>query len=319
MLEDIAQRLNLSLDEAHALDYIAIVGPTGVGKSQCALMLAKMYPDLFEIVSVDSVQIYRGCDIGSAKLSVSDRCGIAHHLIDVCDVNERYTVARFCYDAISAVKRIRSRGKIALLVGGTFLYLEAFMHGLSPFATVSTDAQQKTHELLALGLDHAWKFLTAVDVESALRINQNDRSRLERALNVYFSTNKPMSYWRSQPRRKQHDYLGHVVAILPEDRAVLKVTLADRFDQMLKHGLVDEVRSIQRQYPDLSSDLPSMRAIGYRQVLAYLCGECDLALMRKDAIVATRRYLKRQLTWLRGMSGIAQTFHGHHAWSKHWS
>ena len=318
MHQYLADRLSISLSEAEQLDYIAIAGPTGVGKSSCALALALRFPSDVEIVSVDSVQIYRGLDIGSAKLPYADRHGITHHLIDVCDATERYTAARFCHDATQAIAQIRRRGKIALLTGGTFLYLQAFMQGLSPFEAVTDSAVLTTQRLLDTGMDAAWQQLHQIDPSSASRIASNDRCRIERALHVYYSTGRTMSYWRALPRQRQHHYQGKLLVLWPEDRAQLRCALADRFDTMLQTGLVDEVRALKASIPNLSDNLPSMRSIGYRQVYQYLQGVLDYDTMRRAAIVATRRYLKRQLTWLRRMPDITQSYLGVKGWQAHW-
>ena len=307
-------RFSLTAAEKSQIDYIAIAGPTGVGKSRCALDLARRYPSRFEIVSVDSVQVFHGCDIGSAKPSLLEQTEVKHHLIDICDVTQRYTAAAFVKDACTAIESIRSRGKIALITGGTFLYLQAFVEGLSPVPAVSDMALCDYQTMFSHDIEKAYAFLQSVDPLSASRIAANDTSRIERAVQVYLSTKKPMSFWRAQPRTIAHAYRGLRTVILPTCRKTLKAKLAVRFDRMLDAGLVDEVTKLRQFWPTLTTEMPSMRAIGYRQVMAYLDGACDAALMRHDAIVATHRYLKRQLTWLRTMQGITQTYQGEDAW-----
>ena len=306
----------VGLSTLDGLDYIAIVGPTGVGKSACALMLARAYPNEFEIVSCDSVQVYRGLDIGSAKVSESVRSEIKHHLIDICDVNERYSAQRFALDAKDAIACIRKKGKRAIVVGGTFLYLQAFLNGLSPVDQISSEATVHVSSLIATGLNKAWSILQEVDPVTSQRIDKNDRCRIERALLVYFSTQKTISEWRTQPRQKCHDFSGVTLAILPDCRERLKTELALRFDVMLSSGLLTELSSVLKKYPEISPDLPSMRSIGYRQALLHLRGELSHDQMRQDAITATRRYLKRQLTWLRSMPDIDASFLGSEEWIK---
>ena len=307
-----------SIDQIQDLDYIAIIGPTGVGKSGYAIQLAQQYPNRFEIVSVDSVQVYRGLDIGSAKVDLATRKDIKHHLIDICDADARYTAAQFATDAIQAVGDIRQRGKTALLVGGTFLYLQAFTEGLSPVDPVTDQARAKVAEIHTRGVAMAWHTLNQVDPMTAKRLAPQDWCRIERALLVYFSTNQPISMWQAKPRRRGHNYQGITLAVWPKDRAVLKENLAMRFDHMLDHGLIDEVKQCWDKYPKLTVDHPSMRAIGYRQVSAYVQGKCDYTKMRHDGIVATRRYCKRQLTWLRSMQNIHTSFIDPKQWDKFW-
>ena len=316
MQQNIQQRLGLQ--QTQEVDYIAIAGPTGVGKSGYAIQLAQQYPDCFEIVSVDSVQVYRGLDIGSAKVDLATRENIKHHLIDICNIDERYTAAQFATDAIHAVQEIRQRGKIALLVGGTFLYLQAFIEGLSPVEPVTDDARRQVAEILTQGVPAGWAVLNQVDPITAKRLAPQDRCRIERALLVYFSTKLPISTWQAQPRQRGHDFQGVTLAVWPEDREALKACLAKRFDQMLEQGLVNEVKQCWEAYPNLTMQHPSMRAIGYRQVSAYVHGACDYATMRHDGIVATRRYCKRQLTWLRGMQNIHTSFTKSAQWQQFW-
>ena len=306
----------VGLSTLDGLDYIAIVGPTGVGKSTCALMLARAYPNEFEIVSCDSVQVYRGLDVGSAKVSESVRSEIKHHLIYICDVDERYSAQRFAVDAKDAISCIRKKGKRAIVVGGTFLYLQAFLRGLSPVDQISVEATAHVTSLIAVGLDKAWTVLQAIDPMTSQRIDKNDRCRIERALLVYFSTQKTMSEWRSQPRQKCHDFAGITLAILPDCRERLKAELALRFDAMLSAGLLTELSSVLEKYPGISPDLPSMRSIGYRQALLHLRGGLSYDQMRQDAITATRRYLKRQLTWLRTMPDVRVSILGSEEWIK---
>jgi len=316
MLEDIKNRCQIARDQN--LDYIAIIGPTGVGKTGCALQLAMQYPHCFEIVSVDSVQIYRGLDIGSAKVDADTRKRIPHHLIDICAADERYTAAAFAQDAIATVKAIRQRGKIALLVGGTMLYLQAFVQGLSPIAPITPTAKAQVDELLHQGLTVAWSRLKQIDLQTAQRLAPQDRCRIERALLVYYATGQTMSSWQALPRQRGHDFQGVIMAMWPEDRAVLKTQLAQRFDEMLAQGFIEEVQRCWQAHPQLTMDHPSMRAIGYRQVSTYVQGDCDYASMRHDGIIATRRYAKRQLTWMRSMPGIHKHFHGLAPWHALW-
>lgn len=305
---------DIGLTSIDAVDFIALIGPTGVGKTECALRLARAYPNRFEIVSCDSVQVYRGLDIGSAKVSQAIQSEIPHHLIDICDLQDRYSAQQFAVDAKNAVAKIREQGKCAIVVGGTFLYLQAFLQGLSPIEPIRPAAEIVVKELMDLGLEKAWSFLQHIDPETASKVAPHDRCRIERALLVYFSTHQTMTYWRAQPRQKLHDYRSKVIAILPESRERLRQQLADRFDAMLSQGLIEELSSQINGYPGFSEDFASMRSIGYRQVLLFLKNKLTYEQMRLDAITATRRYFKRQLTWLRSMTDIDVSYQGAAEW-----
>ena len=305
---------SIGLSNLDNLDYISIVGPTGVGKTEAALKLARAFPGCFEVVSCDSVQVYQGLDVGSAKVSKAIRLELEHHLIDICNVCDRYDAKRFTNDAKNAISAIRKKGKCAILVGGTFLYLQAFLHGLSPISEISPHAKVQVSELMAKGLEHAWQRLKEIDPNYVRQIEKNDQCRIERALLVFYSTKKTMSHWHSQPRVKCHNFVGKTVAILPNCREQLKLELANRFDEMLARGMIDELSCVLEKNPQLDENCPSMRSIGYRQVLSYLNGQLSHGQMRLDAITATRRYLKRQLTWLRSMPNIDQTFYGIDSW-----
>ena len=279
------------------IEGLLLLGPTGSGKSALAMALAHRLP--LEIVSVDSAQVYRGLDIGSAKATATERAAVQHHLIDIRDPVERYSAADFVRDARAAIADIRARGRFPLLAGGTMLYAKALLEGLSdlPSADLSVrariDDEARTHGWPAL---HAR--LARVDPQAAQRIARNDAQRIQRALEIYELTGRPMSALlerngQAQPRLD-------VVALMPGDRVSLHRRLEQRFDLMLAQGLLDEVRALKRR-GDLSPQLPSMRSVGYRQAWAHLDGETDAAQFRAAAIAATRQLAKRQLTWLRSL------------------
>lgn len=318
MLDRISTQLGVTSQRARQLDYIALIGPTGSGKTACALALARAYPNCFEVISMDSVQVYRGCDIGSAKVSLQIRAEVKHHLLDICDVDERYTAARFAQDCAACVQDIRKRGKIALLVGGTFLYAEAFMQGLSPIGAVTAAARLQVEPIMRQGVEQAWQHLKTLDPKLASRLDLRDAFRIERGLLVYYSTQKTLSEWHEQPPVPLHTYQGTCLMIMPCSREQLKVDLTERFEQMLAAGLVEEVEKLWQSFPHLTMDYPSMRAIGYRQVSAYLKKEYDYETMRVKAVVATHRYLKRQLTWLRHRATVHQQQMSDTSWSDFW-
>ena len=278
---------------------VLLMGPTASGKSALALALAARGP--VEIVSVDSAQVYRGMDVGTAKPDAATRARVPHHLIDLIDPTEAYSAARFRADALAAVAAIRSRGALPLLVGGTMLYFKALTEGLS--ALPPADAAVRAR-LDARAAREGWPALHAelarIDPATAVRLKPADAQRIQRALEVHALTGVPLS--ALQGARETDGALGPVVrvALLPGDRAALHAAIADRFDAMLAAGLVDELRALRARFP-LTADLPSMRCVGYRQAWEYLDGAIDAATLRAKGIAATRQLAKRQITWLRSM------------------
>jgi tRNA dimethylallyltransferase len=278
----------------------ALLGPTASGKSRLALAAAQKYP--IEIVSVDSAQVYRGMDIGTAKPGPDERARVRHHLIDLVDPHERYSTGRFRDDAVRAVTQILERGNVPLLAGGTMLYYHCLVSGLDELpaadagirAAIDVEAAQRGWPAL-----HAE--LAGVDPAAAARIKPADAQRIQRALEVFRLTGQPLS--RLQLGRAQPlPFALKACALVPE-RAALHRAIERRFDAMLEAGLVDEVRRLRSTH-HLSADMPSMRAVGYRQVWEFLEGRCDAAAMRSRALAATRQLAKRQLTWLRSFSGL---------------
>ncbi len=273
------------------------MGPTASGKSDLALALARRLP--VEIVSVDSAQVYRGMDVGTAKPDAATRAALPHHLIDVIAPTEAYSAQRFVADALRAIEAIRGRGRIPLLVGGTMLYFKALVAGLSrlpgadPALRARLAARAATEGWPALHRD-----LAAVDPATAARLQPRDAQRIQRALEVFATTGTPLS--RLQGMRETPSGLGtHLaLALLPADRARLHQRIAARFDAMLAAGLVAEVEGLRERYV-LSADLPSMRSVGYRQVWETLEGHAPEATLRDRGIAATRQLAKRQITWLR--------------------
>ena len=266
-----------------------------------AMALAERVP--LEIVSMDSAQVYRGLDVGTAKPSAAERTRVPHHLIDVIDPDQSYSTGRWRTDAIGAVREILSRGKVPLIVGGTMLYYRALAGGLDALpqadpeirAAISAEAREKGWERL-----HAE--LADVDPAAARRIPARDAQRIQRALEVWRLTGKPMSSLQGRSSAGL-PFTLKAFALIPPDREALAQRIAQRFDGMLAAGLVDEVRRLRSQYK-LSAGLPSMRAVGYRQVWLHLAGELSSGEMRAQAVAATRQLAKRQLTWLRSFSDI---------------
>jgi tRNA dimethylallyltransferase len=273
----------------------ALLGPTASGKSALARQLAERYP--VEIVSVDSAQVYRGMDIGTAKPSAAERARVPHHLIDVIDPDERYSTGRFRADAIRAIAGIFERRKIPLLVGGTMLYYRSLVAGLDELPAADAGVRA---EISADAAERGWPALHAelggIDPQAASRIAPNDAQRIQRALEVFRLAGKPISTLQ-RGTAGPAPFAIKGCALVPE-RSALHMSIEKRFDAMLAAGLVDEVRNLRKRYR-LAADMPSMRAVGYRQVWQLLEGECDAATMRSRALAATRQLAKRQITWLR--------------------
>ena len=278
---------------------VLVLGPTAAGKSAVALALAARFGG--EIVSADSAQVYRGMDIGTAKPDAATRARVPHHLIDLIDPTEAYSAARFRLDALAAIAAIRARGRVPIVAGGTMLYVKALREGLS--ALPAADHSLRTRidaQAASAGWPAMHAALARVDPATAARLAPTDSQRIQRALEVHALTGRPLS--ALQGAREGHDTVGPtvVVALAPGDRARLHAAIARRFDAMLDAGFVDEVRALRGRYA-LRPGMPSMRCVGYRQVLEHLEGRGDAALMCERAIAATRQLAKRQLTWMRAM------------------
>jgi tRNA dimethylallyltransferase len=283
-----------------------LTGPTGSGKSALALQLsAYLQPELpVEIISVDSVLVYRGMDIGSAKPSIEARARVAHHMIDIRDPAQSYSAGEFVRDARAAIAAIQLRGRVPLLVGGTMLYLRALREGLAPLPPASAALRR---ELDAQAASDGWPALhtelARVDAAAAARIARNDAQRIQRALEVHRLTGVPISQWQRRTHGALEEFRWLRYAVLPASRIDWRRQLAVRFDAMLRAGLVDEVRALYAR-GDLTEQHPSMRAVGYRQLWRYCAGICSLDEAVRQAIIATAQLAKRQLTWLRREQGM---------------
>jgi tRNA dimethylallyltransferase len=283
-----------------AADAVLLMGPTGAGKSAVALALAREFP--LEIVSVDSALVYRGLDIGTAKPSAAERASVPHHLIDVCDPSEPYSAGRFLTDARALIDEIRGRGAVPLLVGGTMLYFRALSRGLAqlpaadPAVRARLDCRARAQGWAALHAE-----LGRVDPAAAARISPADAQRIQRALEVYELTGETLTV--RQRRTTATSLRLARFALLPCAREELYRRLDRRLDAMLEAGFLDEVRRL-RDRGDLDAELPALRAVGYRQLLAHLDDHLTLPQAITAAKRATRNLAKRQLTWLRGEPGI---------------
>ena len=282
---------------------VAIMGPTASGKTAAALTIAKEMP--VEIISVDSALVYRGMDIGTAKPSAEELASAPHHLIDIIDPLDAYSVAQFREDAIRLVAEIQARGRLPLLVGGTMMYFKGLNDGLDDLPTADADVRARLDaEAARIGWPGMHAKLREVDPVTADRLAPNDAQRINRALEIHELSGKPMSALLARREKPELPFDLVPFALEPSDRAVLHERIALRFDQMLGKrddtGIVAEVAGL-RSRGDLHPNLPSMRCVGYRQAWEYLDGTIDRAQLREAGIVATRQLAKRQLTWLRAM------------------
>ena len=282
---------------------VCLLGPTASGKTAAALALAARHP--VEIISVDSALVYREMDIGTAKPTAEERERVPHHLIDIVDPADAYSAAQFRTDTLRLVGEITARGRVPLLVGGTMLYYKALTQGLNDLPGADAGVRAT---LDAQALRDGWPALHArlaeVDPVTAARLAPNDSQRIQRALEVFTLTGRPMSELLAAPAQVDDLALPWrfvPVALEPSDRSVLHARIAERFDAMLAAGFIDEVERL-RARGDLHPGLASMRCVGYRQAWEYLDGVGDFASMRDKGVFATRQLCKRQLTWLRGMS-----------------
>lgn len=284
----------------NANSVICLMGPTCSGKTDLALQLFERFP--IEIISVDSVMVYRGMDIGTAKPAPEILARVPHHLIDIRDPKEIYSAGDFCADAQFLIKKTLQAQKIPLLVGGTMLYFNALQKGLADLPSKDEAVREKLLQRLEQnGLAKLHAELVNIDPVAASRINPNDPQRTLRALEVYEITGKPLSYWWQQAA-EPNPYNMINIGLLP-DRKLLPARIAQRFQAMLDNGFIDEVKQLYAR-GDLDENLPAIKSVGYKQVWQYLAGQMDYAAMTEKAIIATRQLAKRQFTWLRSWPNL---------------
>ncbi len=281
---------------------LLLLGPTASGKSALALELARRHA--VEIISIDSALVYRGMDIGSAKPTAEELAAAPHHLIDIRGIGEPYSAADFVADATRLVREIRGRRRIPVIAGGTMLYAKALREGIDDMPSTPPEVREAlAREAEAAGWPALHAELARVDPATAARLAPNDRQRIGRALEVWRVTGRPLSsFHRGEPRPA---FPMVTVALVPEDRKALHARIEARFDDMLAHGFVDEVRSLMRR-PDFDPESPAMRAVGYRQAIEFLEGRRSEADFRLAGVAATRQLAKRQLTWLRSMEDVVR-------------
>ena len=283
------------------------MGPTASGKTDLAVALCQDLP--CDIVSVDSALVYRDMNIGSAKPEAEVLEQAPHRLVDIRDPSQPYSAAEFVSDAREQINAISSEGRIPLLVGGTMLYFKALLEGMASMPSADQAVRQQIEsEAVQLGWPHIHQRLADVDPAMAAEIHPNHSQRLSRALEVFLISGVTMTEWRRRQLEEKNNTLSasyqiHQLAICPTERSELHRRIALRFDRMLELGFLDEVKTL-RARSDLHADLPSIRAVGYRQAWGYLQGDYDFETFREKAIVATRQLAKRQLTWLRGWQDL---------------
>ncbi len=276
---------------------IFLMGPTASGKTVLSVQLAQALNG--EIISVDSVLVFKGMDIGTAKPTQDERGGIAHHLIDILDPVESFSTGQFRKRALALMDDITRRGKIPILVGGTMLYFNVLNSGLAVLPEADPVIRAKLdQDLEQLGKEALHRRLADIDPVAAARIHPNDPQRVQRALEVYEISGQPLTSFFTAAQAQDIPYQKIKLIIAPQDRAMLHDIIARRFKQMLEQGFIDEVEGLY-QRGDLTEKMPSIRAVGYRQAWSYLKGEYDLEAMTEKAIIATRQLAKRQFTWLR--------------------
>ena len=273
---------------------LCIMGPTAAGKTDTAIALAEACNA--ELISVDSALVYRGLEIGAAQPDYP------HHLVDIRDPLEIYTAADFVNDALETIQRVRSRGKVPIFVGGTMMYFKALLDGLSEMPASDPEIRAAIEkEALEQGWPEMHRQLHAVDAVTAASLHPNHSQRISRALEVYRQTGVNMSDWRARSEGQKRAAI--CVALAPVERRILHERIERRFDDMLANGFLEEVAALY-QRGDLHVDLPAIRAVGYRQIWSHLSQECSLETARDKGVAATRQLAKRQITWLRGWSGL---------------
>jgi tRNA dimethylallyltransferase len=276
---------------------ILLMGPTASGKTALSVAMAQAMNA--EIISVDSALVFKAMDIGTAKPTEAERGGIVHHLIDILDPSEAFSTGQFRNRALELMADITARGKLPILAGGTMLYFSALTQGLAQLPEADPEIRQRLdQQLQAIGKQAMHERLAAVDPVAAARIHMNDPQRVQRALEVYEISGKPLTSFFQADEGEDLPYAYTKIIIEPKQRHSLHDKIAERFKLMLAQGLIDEVEAL-RQRGDLDESMPSIRCVGYRQVWSYLQGEYDFAEMQEKGIAATRQLAKRQLTWLR--------------------
>lgn len=276
----------------------AVLGPTAGGKTGLALRLAQRFP--LEIISLDSALVYRGMDIGTAKPTAEELASVPHHLIDIISPLQSYSAAEFAADCLRLCGEISARGRMPLIVGGTMMYFHALVNGLNdlPQADAGVRAQLQAQKA-EQGVEGLYRRLCGVDAATAARLKPGDSQRIERALEVFLLTGRPLSDHLAVQTAYRVPLRLHTLILFPQWRELLHEAIARRFRLMLEQGFLEEVGRLKAEYPSLTAEHNSMRCVGYRQAWDYLDGACAYDAFVDAGIAATRQLAKRQLTWLR--------------------
>ncbi|WP_107886078.1 tRNA (adenosine(37)-N6)-dimethylallyltransferase MiaA [Neisseria elongata] len=276
----------------------AVLGPTAGGKTGLALRLAQRFP--LEIISLDSALVYRGMDIGTAKPTAEELASVPHHLIDIISPLQSYSAAEFAADCLRLCGEISARGRMPLIVGGTMMYFHALVNGLNdlPQADAGVRAQLQAQKA-EQGIEGLYRRLCEVDAATAARLKPGDSQRIERALEVFLLTGRPLSDHLAVQTAYRVPLRLHTLVLFPQRRELLHEAIARRFRLMLEQGFIEEVGRLKAEYPSLTAEHNSMRCVGYRQAWDYLDGACAYDAFVDAGIAATRQLAKRQLTWLR--------------------
>ena len=280
-----------------------LLGPTASGKTKLAVDLVNTFP--FEIISVDSAQIYQDMNIGVAKPSQNVLNVAPHHLINIIRPDETYSVAQFLQDTLRLIDEILLRGHIPLLVGGTMMYFNALEKGINQMPKTDYQIRKDIEkEAIQFGWPKLYEKLKSVDYETAMKLNPNDAQRISRSLEVFYSSGKTLSYFHKSKNKNEFPFTVFKLGLMPSNRKILHQRIEFRVNEMIEAGLFKEVEFLRKKYPELQNHMPSMRSVGYRQVLEYFNGDFQEKECIDKIVFATRQLAKRQMTWMRSMENL---------------
>jgi tRNA dimethylallyltransferase len=280
-----------------------LLGPTASGKTKLAVDLVNTFP--FEIISVDSAQIYQDMNIGVAKPSQNILNVAPHHLINIIRPDETYSVAQFLQDTLRLIDEILLRGHIPLLVGGTMMYFNALEKGINQMPKTDYQIRKDIEkEAIQFGWPKLYEKLKSVDYETAMKLNPNDAQRISRSLEVFYSSGKTLSYFHKSKNKNEFPFTVFKLGLMPSNRKILHQRIEFRVNEMIEAGLFKEVEFLRKKYPELQNHMPSMRSVGYRQVIEYFNGDFQEKECINKIVFATRQLAKRQMTWMRNMDNL---------------